>query len=349
MTRRAPSLPRPAGFRIVLALGLFPALLGPSRTQAQFPPDSFTNLKVLPADIGQRELLDLMAGFTRALAVRCTHCHVGEEGQPLSTFDFPSDDKPAKRKARVMIDMVRHINESHLAELPERVEPPLEVECVTCHRGVTEPRQLQDVLLQTYAAAGLDSTVAAYRGLRERYYGRAAYDFGEVPLVDVANGVRAQGTLSDAVALLELNLEMHPESRFARRQHAGAALQLAFAENGVEAGVERYRKLRQAYGAEAFPPFVFGQVGQGLTRGGKTAEAVALYRLAVEAHPELAPAHAALGDALAAAGEVEAAIESYERALELDPNHRRSAERLRELRDGGGRGSGEPDPAERSS
>lgn len=336
MSRRAPSFPRPAGFRIVLALGLLSALLGPSRARAQFPPDSFTNLKVLPADIGQRELIDLMAGFTRALAVRCTYCHVGEEGQPLSTFDFASDDKPTKRKARVMIDMVRHINESHLAELPERVEPRLEVECFTCHRGITEPRRLQDVLLQAYAAAGLDSTLAAYRGLREQYYGRAAYDFGEVPLIDVATRVRAEGNLADAVALLELNVEMHPESRFARQQHAGAALQLAFDEHGIEAGGERYGELREAYGAEAFPPFVFGQVGEALLRQGDSAEAVALYRLAAEAHPELAAAHAALGDALAAAGEVEEAIESYERALELDPSHQRSAERLRELREGGG-------------
>lgn len=324
--------------RVAMTLPAFALMAGtlwPASVSAQFPPDSFTNLKVLPADIGQRELLDLMAGFTRALAVRCTHCHVGEEGQPLSSYDFASDEKPTKRKARVMIDMVHHINESHLAELPERIEPPLEVECFTCHRGVTVPRKLQDVLLQAYASAGLDSTIATYRGLRDRYYGRAAYDFGEVPLVDVANQVRAGGNLADAVALYELNVEMHPDSRFARQQHAGGALLLAFAERGVEGGSERYRELRGTYGAEAFPPFIFGQVGEALLRDGETAGAVALYRLAVEAHSELAAAHAALGDALAASGEVQGAIESYEKALALDPNHRRSAERLRELRGGG--------------
>lgn len=46
--------------------------------RAQFPPDAFTNLQVLPKDITQSELIDLMAGFTRALGVRCTHCHVGD-------------------------------------------------------------------------------------------------------------------------------------------------------------------------------------------------------------------------------------------------------------------------------
>lgn len=318
----------------VLALALVPGLVRPAPAEAQFPPDSFTNLQVLPEDIEARALVDMMAGFTRALGVRCTYCHVGEEGQPLATFDFASDDKPAKRKARRMIDMVEAINGRHLAGLAARIEPRLDVECFTCHRGVTEPRRLQDALLEAHAAAGLDSTIARYRELRDRYYGRAAYDFGEVALVDVANRVSAEANLADAVRLHALNVEMNPESRFARQQHAIAALRHAFTEDGVGGGIVRYRELRDAYGADAFPPFVFGQVGEALLREGRAGEAVALHRLTVEAHPELAAAHAALGDALAAAGEVEAAIESYERALELDPDHRHSAERLRELRGG---------------
>ena len=34
----------------------------------------------------------VMPGFTRALGVRCSYCHVGEEGESLSTYDFASDD-----------------------------------------------------------------------------------------------------------------------------------------------------------------------------------------------------------------------------------------------------------------
>lgn len=331
-SRRAARMPTgwPVPF---LVLGL---LLRPAPVTAQFPPDSFTNLKVLPGDIGQGELIDLMASFTRALGVRCTYCHVGEEGQPLATYDFADDEKPAKRKARVMIDMVHHINHEHLAEVPERVEPRLEVQCATCHRGVTEPRMLQDVLLHAYAAGGLDSTVAAYRGLRQRYYGRAAYDFGEVPLIDVANRVRGQGSLEDAVVLYELNVEMNPDSRFAKQQLAGGALLLAFLEGGEADGIARYRELRDAHGADAFSPFVMGTVGEALTRENRLAEAVALYRLTVEAYPDLVAAHVALGDAYAAAGDVRRAAASYEKALELDPEHRGAAEALRELRTGGG-------------
>ena len=85
--------------------------------EGQWPPESFTNLKTLPKDISLKELVTLMAGFTRALGVRCTYCHVGEEGQPLSSYKFAPDDKPAKEKARVMIEMMRAINRTHLSAL----------------------------------------------------------------------------------------------------------------------------------------------------------------------------------------------------------------------------------------
>ncbi len=50
-----------------------------------------------------------MKGFTRALGVRCSHCHVG--GNPLSTYDFASDENPNKGRAREMLRMLNSINE----------------------------------------------------------------------------------------------------------------------------------------------------------------------------------------------------------------------------------------------
>jgi hypothetical protein len=43
---------------------------------------------VLPADMAVRALIDTMAGFTRASGVRYTYCHVGNEGEPLTSYDF---------------------------------------------------------------------------------------------------------------------------------------------------------------------------------------------------------------------------------------------------------------------
>jgi photosynthetic reaction center cytochrome c subunit len=97
------------------------------------------NLKVLPKDMPRPQVIQIMRGFTRALGVRCQHCHVGE-GDDISKFDFASDDKAAKEVARKMLTMVMEINGKHLAGVGE---PPAagasKVTCYTCHRGTTKP------------------------------------------------------------------------------------------------------------------------------------------------------------------------------------------------------------------
>jgi hypothetical protein len=199
-----------------LALGMLLA----SPAAAQWPPERVKNLKVLPTDIPIRALIDTMAGFTRALGVRCTYCHVGREDQPLEAYDFAVDEKPAKAKAREMLRMVIAINSEHLTKLTDRRQPPIAVTCATCHRGVTEPRPLQQVLLAAYDAGGADSAEASYRALRTRYYGSASYDFGEVPLVAVGSALRARGRPADAVRFYVLNTEFSPASAFAHWQAA---------------------------------------------------------------------------------------------------------------------------------
>ena len=80
---------------------------GPPNLSFADPPHK--NLKVLPQDIPGPQLLSTMKFFSLSLGVRCTFCHVGEEGKPLSTFDFASDAKREKQTARKMLAMVhRH-------------------------------------------------------------------------------------------------------------------------------------------------------------------------------------------------------------------------------------------------
>lgn len=205
--------------RIVPAVILSLALANGAR--AQFPPEKLKNLKVFPEDIPVRALIDTMASFTRALGVRCTFCHVGEEGKPLATYDFVSDDKHQKQATREMMGMVAAINGSLLGKLEHRHEPRINVSCATCHRGVSQPRPLQQVLMIAYDSGGADAAEKKYRELRERYYGRASYDFGEVPLADVANALR-QKNVTDGIRFHALNTEFSPNSAFAHRQ-AGAA------------------------------------------------------------------------------------------------------------------------------
>lgn len=192
-------------------LALLVALPAASLT-AQFPPQSLKNIQEFPESIAVRALVDTMRSFTRALGVRCTYCHKGEEGQSLADYDFVSDDKVQKQKARAMLAMVRAINRDHLAALPGRVDPPLTVTCATCHRGVPIPRPIEDVVVATYQRAGLDSAVAQYRALRGQFYGRNAYDFGDGPLADAADRVAGMGKGADGLALHRLNVELLPTS-----------------------------------------------------------------------------------------------------------------------------------------
>lgn len=198
------------------------ALLLAAPLQAQWPPERFTNLKVFPESIHRDTLIQAMRAFTGALGVRCTHCHVGEEGKPLSTYDFASDEKHPKEMARRMLQMVAAINGEYLGDHRHGDDPPVRVTCATCHRGLRVPRPLQDQLVLAWQAGGIDTALAAYGALRERYYGRAAYDFGEVALVDAANAVERAGATADGVSLLRRNTEEHPGSAFAWRSLAEA-------------------------------------------------------------------------------------------------------------------------------
>ncbi len=209
-------MPRPSAVRTalvflaVLTVGAPPA--AGQQAEHKFPPDSLTNLKVFPKNIPVRALIDTMRGFTFALGVRCEYCHVGEAGRPLTTFDFGSDDKRNKRTARVMLDMVKHINGMHLADVPERSRPPVVVTCETCHRGRTKPERLRDVLARQLADSGLEATVRLYGGLRERYYGAQAFDFREGTLNRFAGDLVRAGQTDNALAIARLNSEQFPAS-----------------------------------------------------------------------------------------------------------------------------------------
>lgn len=206
-------------------LALLASGLAASHLEAQFPPAKLTNLKYYSKKLPVRSLTDSMRYFTRALGVRCEYCHVpGPDPNDLATFNFASDDKDTKLKTRMMLKMVASINQNHLGKLPSRSTPPLGVTCITCHRGVAQPRPIEQIVLAAYAAAGIDSAEAAYRALRQRYYGRASYDFGEVPLTDAADALRAQGRAADAVRLYVLNTTLLPTSGYAHRQAAGGHL-----------------------------------------------------------------------------------------------------------------------------
>ena len=184
-----------------------------AQVQAHFPPDSLVNVKVIPKNTPVIQVIGMMRNFAGALGVRCQFCHVGQEGQPLSSFDFAKDDKRTKLTARQMMRMVEEINR-RLDTLPEhdKMMDHVDVTCQTCHRGVSRPMPLEQLIMETAQMSGADSAGRTYRALRERYFGRASYDFGE-PTLDVAAFRLARaGKFPEAFAMLDLNETQYPNS-----------------------------------------------------------------------------------------------------------------------------------------
>jgi hypothetical protein len=193
---------------------LAPTALGAQ--QPGGPPEKFENLKVFSKDIPRDSLLGIMRGFTAALGVNCTFCHVTEPAPagapgPRERLRPASDDKQTKQAARFMIRMADSLNRVVLAALPERHSPAISVSCATCHHGSPLPQTTQAMMAEAIEKGGLDSAMTRYRRLRaDMVNGR--YDFREGPINEVATMLAAHGRAPDAIRLLEMNQEFFPNS-----------------------------------------------------------------------------------------------------------------------------------------
>lgn len=219
-------------------LALAPALAN-GQTDVYADPE---NLEVLPDDISSKDLSTMMRGFAMGLGVRCETCHVGEAGQPLSTFDFASDEREMKAKTRTMMRMVDAINADHIGRLDEIADsdhgPRVSVRCVTCHRGQRLPRMTEEVLDESLQAGGLDAALQKYAELREEYYGTHTFDFNEYMLPFFAQDLASRQQVDEAIAFLELNAEQFPESSYT---HFTLGQTNSMAGNNV-AAIENYTR-----------------------------------------------------------------------------------------------------------
>ena len=190
-------------------------------------PEEPKNLKVLPKGTKGAQLREVMRGFATSLHVRCQYCHVGE-GSDLSKFDFPSDEKITKQKARVMIQMVQDINQTYLTRLTKLESSPqerVEVTCMTCHRTAAKPEMLGDVLAKAIEKDGIDAAIAQYRELRKSNYGGFAYDFSTGTLTALGERLASSGKVDAALRVLDLEKEVNGESA-----------SIYFTRGGIEAG-----------------------------------------------------------------------------------------------------------------
>lgn len=84
-------------------------------------------LKNMPAG----RLVGVMNGWTKALGVKCNHCHT------LGAWE--KEDVPAKQIARDMVALTSRINGESLKEIKNLKSERPSISCYTCHRGAVKP------------------------------------------------------------------------------------------------------------------------------------------------------------------------------------------------------------------
>jgi tetratricopeptide (TPR) repeat protein len=95
-------------------------------------------------------------------------------------------------------------------------------------------------------------------------------------------------------------------------------------EQGVEAAIAKYKELRRDHaedGQYSFSANGLGSAAGRLLEAGRVDDALALTRLNLESHPDVAQLNAFLGQILMRKGDKAAAIEAFKEALKLDPTN----------------------------
>jgi tetratricopeptide (TPR) repeat protein len=174
-------------------------------------PEKPKNLQVFPKDWSGTRLRPVMIGFTRALGVRCSYCHKGEEGKPLGTYDFASDENPNKDRSREMYRMLGDITD-HLKKIKPSGDKPVNMWCHTCHHGRPRPMTLDEELAEQYRTKGLPAALDDYADLKKKFYGRSAYDFGEGSLNSFGYTLLEGKDVPGAIQVFKLNADIFPES-----------------------------------------------------------------------------------------------------------------------------------------
>ena len=199
-----------------------------------------------PREMPDQNIVASMPAIAQALGVTCNYCHVARRGTHMP--------EPKKDIARQMIAMTRDINLKVQAATGKPPDQTTEVRCVTCHRGVTIPGQLSDILIQTAADKGADAAIAQYRELRARHYGRQSYDFGEDTLLILAQRLGYRDA-AEAIPVLQVNLEFNPKS-------VRTYSQLATAYSKKLDDKDAIATLEKALEIEPENPLIRGQLAQ---------------------------------------------------------------------------------------
>lgn len=103
-------------------------------------------------------------------------------------------------------------------------------------------------------------------------------------------------------------------------------------KNGIEAGLEKYREIKSDPENKLyFEENEFNALGYRLMGKGKIEDAIKIFKLNVELHPDSANVYDSLGEAYMKSGDTKNAIKNYKKSLELNPENANAREMLKKL------------------
>jgi hypothetical protein len=154
-----------------------PTTQAPAAPQGPLAPEKYKNIQTLKT-IRADQLRDTMEYFTAALGVQCGTCHV----QTPDGWNYESDDRPNKKTARKMIEMVNWFNSS---------QKDITLTCATCHHGRNQPERTPPLAVEmTPAEAAAAAARAAQFAARSA---QGASGAPATPGAPAAEGARGQG------------------------------------------------------------------------------------------------------------------------------------------------------------
>jgi len=198
-------------------------------------PEHPQNIKVLPSNLTADELRSAMHEFSEGLGVRCNYCHVGEEGKPFTEWDFASDEKPNKERAREMILMMYDIDE-HLAKIQPSGDKRVYITCYTCHHGRSRPMTLEEEISEAYRKDGLEMAITHLSALKKEYYGKGVYNFeSDQVLSEFGQSLLDSSKTDEALRVFKLNTEKFPQSSRAWSSLASAYMKTGSNDDAIKA------------------------------------------------------------------------------------------------------------------
>lgn len=181
-----------------------------------------------------------------------------------------------------------------------------------------------------------------------RFFGKEA-DLGTVEKGKIADLVLLDANPLDAIANTRkidavvfdgrvynraaLDAMLDKVAALAARPLIGRVLFKTIQEKGIDAAVEQYHALQATQpDAYDFSENEFIGLGYQLLRMKKIKEAIAIFKLSVEAYPHSYNTYDSLAEAYMDDGDKELAIRNYEKSIEINPDNRNGIAMLKKLR-----------------